>query len=152
MMIRFQQIFRRFRERVSHTKVKSCEIRGDRDIGKYGKRAIVVLAGIWLWTFYIFQEELSRYGLYTIISYNIHEIASVIPFLCIGIAAACAISFMISVSSITSSSVGSGARPGPLIRFPFLSYMLAVIFFISFPTRSRFSSVISAAPSSNRSY
>ena len=56
-------------------------------MGKYGKRAIVVLAGIWLWTFYIFQEELSRYGLYTIISYNIHEIASVIPFLCIGIAA-----------------------------------------------------------------
>lgn len=34
--------------------------------------------------FFIFQEELSYYGLYTIVSYNVHEIASLIPFLCIG--------------------------------------------------------------------
>ena len=74
-------------------------------MGKYGKRAIVVLAGIWLWTFYIFQEELSRYGLYTIISYNIHEIASVIPFLCIGIAAVILIGLYIKENSKGTTTV-----------------------------------------------
>lgn len=66
-------------------------------MGKYGKRAIVILAGICLWIFYIFQEELSRYSLYTVISYNIHEIASVIPFLCIGIAAAWCVYLFVKV-------------------------------------------------------
>ena len=74
-------------------------------MGKYGKRAIVVLAGIWLWIFYIFQEELSRYGLYTIISYNIHEIASVIPFLCIGIAAVILIGLYIKENSKGTTTV-----------------------------------------------
>ena len=74
-------------------------------MGKYGKRAIVVLAGIWLWIFYIFQEELSRHGLYTIISYNIHEIASVIPFLCIGIAAVILIGLYIKENSKGTTSV-----------------------------------------------
>ena len=74
-------------------------------MGKYGKRAIVVLAGIWLWIFYIFQEELSRHGLYTIISYNIHEIASVIPFLCIGIAAVILIGLYIKENSKGTTTV-----------------------------------------------
>ena len=34
----------------------------------------------------MFQKELACYGFYTIISYNMHELASVIPFLCIGTA------------------------------------------------------------------
>lgn len=74
-------------------------------MGKYGKRAIVVLDGIWLWIFYIFQEELSRHGLYTIISYNIHEIASVIPFLCIGIAAVILIGLYIKENSKGTTTV-----------------------------------------------
>lgn len=74
-------------------------------MGKYGKRAIVVLAGIWLWIFYIFQEELSRHGLYTIISYNIHEIASVIPFLCIGIVAVILIGLYIKENSKGTTTV-----------------------------------------------
>lgn len=55
-------------------------------MGKQSKRIIVLLSGICLWIFFIFQEELSRYGLYTLTSYNVHEIASFIPFLCIGTA------------------------------------------------------------------
>ena len=53
---------------------------------KQSKRIIVLLSGICLWIFFIFQEELSRYGLYTLTSYNVHEIASFIPFLCVGTA------------------------------------------------------------------
>lgn len=53
---------------------------------KRSKRAVVLLCGIGLWIFYLFQQELAEYGLYTIISYNVHELASVIPFLCMGTA------------------------------------------------------------------
>lgn len=53
---------------------------------KQSKRIIVLLSGICLWGFFIFQEELSRYGLYTLISYDVHEIASIIPAVCIGTA------------------------------------------------------------------
>ena len=56
------------------------------DMEKQSKRIIVLLAGICLWIFFIFQEGLSRYGLYTLTSYNVHEIASFIPFLCVGTA------------------------------------------------------------------
>ena len=56
------------------------------DMEKQSKRIIVLLSGIYLWIFFIFQEELSRYGLYTLTSYNVHEIASFIPFLCVGTA------------------------------------------------------------------
>lgn len=53
---------------------------------KRNKRAVILLCGVCLWIFYVLQEELARYGLYTIISYNMHELASVIPFLCMGTA------------------------------------------------------------------
>ena len=53
---------------------------------KRSKRAVVLLCGIGLWIFYLFQQELAEHGLYTIISYNVHELASVIPFLCMGTA------------------------------------------------------------------
>ena len=47
------------------------------------KRIIILLIGICLWTFYILQNELANYGIYSVVSYQIHEIASVIPILCI---------------------------------------------------------------------
>lgn len=53
---------------------------------KRNKRAVLLLCGVCLWIFYVFQEELASYGLYTIISYNMHELASVIPVLCMGTA------------------------------------------------------------------
>lgn len=45
------------------------------------RRTIVLLVGACLWTFYIFQEEMADFGLYTLISYSTHEIASLIPIL-----------------------------------------------------------------------
>lgn len=36
---------------------------------KRSKRAVVLLCGIGLWIFYLFQQELAEHGLYTIISY-----------------------------------------------------------------------------------
>ena len=46
------------------------------------KRIIILLIGTCLWTFYILQNELANYGIYSVVSYQIHEIASVIPMLC----------------------------------------------------------------------
>ena len=54
---------------------------------KKNKRIIILLAGMCLWIFYVFQEEMARYALYTIFSYGTHELASCIPMLCIGVAA-----------------------------------------------------------------
>ena len=52
---------------------------------KKNRRIITFLIGIYLWTLYIFQNEMADYGMYTVISYRTHEVASVIPFLCIGV-------------------------------------------------------------------
>lgn len=42
----------------------------------------IIIIGILLWGFYIIQEEFAKYGMYQLISYRIHEIASLIPLLC----------------------------------------------------------------------
>lgn len=47
------------------------------------KRIIIILIGVCLWTFYILQNELANYGIYSVVSYQIHEIASIIPVVCI---------------------------------------------------------------------
>lgn len=41
------------------------------------------LIGICLWIIYIFEKEMSNYGIYTLVNYNVHEILSIIPFFCI---------------------------------------------------------------------
>lgn len=51
---------------------------------KRSRRIIALLCGICLWIFYIFQEEMANYGMYTVISYQMHEIASIIPILLMG--------------------------------------------------------------------
>lgn len=52
---------------------------------KSSRRTIALLSGIFLWVFYIFQDEMANYGMYTVCSYRMHELASIIPFLCIGV-------------------------------------------------------------------
>lgn len=44
---------------------------------------IFLLVEACLWILYIFQEEMANYGIYTLVSYNAHEILSVLPFICI---------------------------------------------------------------------
>ena len=43
----------------------------------------VIIIGVFLWGFYIVQEEFANYGMYQLISYGVHEISSLIPILCI---------------------------------------------------------------------
>lgn len=50
-------------------------------MAKQSKRFIILLSGLCLWTFFIFQEEMANYGIYTLVSYSLHEVASLIPFL-----------------------------------------------------------------------
>lgn len=56
-------------------------------MAKQGKRIIILLIGLCLWIFFIFQEEMAKYGLYTLIDYSIHEMSVFIPYLGIGLAA-----------------------------------------------------------------
>lgn len=42
----------------------------------------IIIIGILLWGFYFIQEEFAKYGMYQLISYRVHEIASLIPLLC----------------------------------------------------------------------
>ncbi len=49
---------------------------------KIRQNIIVILIGIILWLLYICDSEMSRYGIYTIFSYNVHELLSAIPFVC----------------------------------------------------------------------
>ncbi len=44
-------------------------------------RCILLLAGVLLWTLYLCQLEMARYSIYTLFSYSIHQVLSVIPFL-----------------------------------------------------------------------
>lgn len=48
--------------------------------GKRGGRIAVSVIGICLWVIYLLEEELANYGIYTVISYRVHEIMTALPF------------------------------------------------------------------------
>ena len=47
------------------------------------KRTIGIAAGLLLWAFFLIQEEFAFYGIYSLISYGVHEISSLIPLVCL---------------------------------------------------------------------
>ncbi|MCT4563358.1 MAG: hypothetical protein N4A68_03385 [Maledivibacter sp.] len=47
------------------------------------RNLFIVSIGIIFWILYLCDSEMSRYGIYTIFSYNTHEVLSIIPFLSI---------------------------------------------------------------------
>lgn len=47
------------------------------------KSIITILIGLILWIIYLFSSEMSRYGMYTIVSYNVHELLALVPFVTI---------------------------------------------------------------------
>lgn len=47
------------------------------------RRILPLAIGFVLWCFYIMQEEMSNYGIYSVISYRVHEVVSMIPVLLI---------------------------------------------------------------------
>ena len=64
---------------------------------KKSKRIIILLSGLCLWVFYIFQEEMANYGIYTLVSYSLHEVASLIPILSVGITTAWAVYLLVCI-------------------------------------------------------
>ncbi len=49
---------------------------------KSSRNIIVILIGLILWILYSCDSAMARYGIYTIFSYNVHEMFSLIPFIC----------------------------------------------------------------------
>ncbi len=52
-------------------------------MNKTAKRIIGLAVVLILWFFYLVEEEFAFYGIYTVISYTVHEISAVIPYLCL---------------------------------------------------------------------
>lgn len=51
------------------------------------KSVLILIIGIIFWMAYLYDSDMSRYGIYTIFSFNAHEVISVIPSLSIIITA-----------------------------------------------------------------
>lgn len=51
-------------------------------MNKTAKRIIGILVILLLWVFFIFQEEMAFYGIYSLVNYNVHEISTYIPYFC----------------------------------------------------------------------
>jgi hypothetical protein len=66
---------------------------------------IILLVGLILWILFLCDAEMSRYGMYSIFSYNIHELLAMVPSLCILITL-CWLIFII-VKSITNKDIKS---------------------------------------------
>jgi glucan phosphoethanolaminetransferase (alkaline phosphatase superfamily) len=47
------------------------------------KGVLIIIIGIILWMAYLYDSDMSRYGIYTFFSYNTHEVLSIIPLLSI---------------------------------------------------------------------
>ena len=54
-------------------------------MNKTAKRVIGLLVMLLLWVFFIFQEEMAFYGIYSLINYSVHEISTFIPYLCMAV-------------------------------------------------------------------
>ncbi len=52
-------------------------------MNKSTRRSVGILAGLILWGFYLIQGEFAFYGIYSLISYRIHEISEMIPIICL---------------------------------------------------------------------
>jgi hypothetical protein len=61
------------------------------------KRVLIILIGIIFWLAYFYDSDMSRYGIYTIFSYNTHEVLSAIPLLSITITMVWLISLAIKI-------------------------------------------------------
>ena len=47
------------------------------------KRMVGILVGVTAWWFFLMQEEFAFYGIYSVVSYGIHEISILIPLACL---------------------------------------------------------------------
>ncbi|MDB8711986.1 hypothetical protein [Mediterraneibacter gnavus] len=47
------------------------------------KRIVGILVGLIAWWFFLMQEEFAFYGIYSVVSYGIHEVSILIPLTCL---------------------------------------------------------------------
>lgn len=50
---------------------------------KYISVSLVFLVGLCLWSIFLLENEMSNYGIYTLVDYKVHGVTSLIPFICI---------------------------------------------------------------------
>ena len=53
------------------------------DMNQCTKRIVGILAGLIAWWFFLMQEEFAFYGIYSVVSYGVHEISTIIPISCL---------------------------------------------------------------------
>ena len=53
------------------------------DMNQCTKRIVGILAGLIAWWFFLMQEEFAFYGIYSVVSYGIHEVSILIPLTCL---------------------------------------------------------------------
>ena len=53
------------------------------DMNQCTKRIVGILAGLIAWWFFLMQEEFAFYGMYSVVSYGVHEISTIIPISCL---------------------------------------------------------------------
>lgn len=56
---------------------------------------VTLVIGALLWVIFILQEELAKYGLYQVVSYHFHEVAALLPMLCMLISLILSIYFLV---------------------------------------------------------
>lgn len=80
------------------------------------KKIIILLIGCILWICHLFDDKLSRYGMYICNNYRLHEIVSIIPQLCVVITA---IWFIYNISIIL--------RKKEMKDYIFFSFILLIL-------------------------
>lgn len=88
---------------------------------KSSRNIFVILIGFTLWLLYLCDSEMARYGIYTIFSFNVHEIISAIPF----------ISFLFTISWLLVLFIKS-VRSKKVRSNLFLLVLLSVFFIAQF--------------------
>jgi len=61
------------------------------------KSLLIIIIGVIFWILYLGDTEMSKYGIYTVFSYSIHEIMSIVPLVSIFITAVWLLSLTIKI-------------------------------------------------------
>lgn len=89
------------------------------DIHRPERRMIILLVGLCLWIFYIYENELAYYGIYSICSYSVHEAAAIIPYL----------TFTVSVVWFVITGISCFRKKNEKSEWVWLIGILAVLLF-----------------------
>lgn len=88
------------------------------------KSFFIIMLCLILWIIYICEEEMSTYGIYTTFSYDVHEVLSVVPYLCIFVTICLLV--VIIAKTIKKTDIKTNLYLGMFVFFMFV----AQIFYI----------------------